>query len=595
MTPADIGRRFVAVARGEWGPVVAAGLVAGWGLGAWSLWEDELFTWNLATQLPLERALHLIGMDRHPPGYFLAMWALGRVGESDAWVRLPSAVASVGAVAVVGRLGRRLGAGNAPAWLLALLPFFAVYASMARSYAGMLLVGAGLLAASLAPMRRGAVAVGALGAVGLYLHYAMAAPVVAAVGALAARGWAERGARGLGAAAGAAVGVALAFLPWIALRGGSQVRGESSQALDVWILRYLFWPVGSYVPYAAALLLVLAGLGAAHLLRSRADRGEGWALATWIGAALLLPLAASTRSATAQKLYVFAPLLPLFVLLAGAGLRRGIEAARPWLGARAPALALVLAAPMAVDLGAVARLHAQPLEAIVDHSGSRDVRHDVAVLARVAPNLLPNTIDDRPFTPYQRYFPTSAQPTPPMREWFGWRREAGAEAAAIAQGARNGRCFFRVAFVSLVYVRSFERCEALRAAVLEAAERDGYGPFLLQAAVHAYETGDAARAERLAERAVGRMGPSMEPERFLARRRAEAGDFEGARAWLEAGLTRARVWGARARYAELALEAAQRSTDAESGWRRVACAQSDAPLWVCETPAAGLFAATPGR
>jgi hypothetical protein len=152
-------------------PVVLAAIVCVQGLWRWPLWEDEIFTQNVATELPLKMVFEMAERDRHPPGYFLLEWILGRVGESDIWIRLPSAAASVLAVGIVAHIGRKhLGLGGLAAWLLPFLPFFLVYGSMARAYAILLAIGAGLLAATFLPQRRAAVSVAVLGALAPAAH-----------------------------------------------------------------------------------------------------------------------------------------------------------------------------------------------------------------------------------------------------------------------------------------------------------------------------------------------------------------------------------------------------------------------------------------
>lgn len=586
-------------------PTLLAALLCLQGLWRWPLWEDELFTWGVATDLPLDRVFELAAKDRHPPLYFLLTALIARIGNSDAMLRLPSALAAVGAVAIVAHVGRRhLGVGAVGAWMLPLLPFFLVYGSMARSYAFLLVLGAGLLAASFLTLRRAAVAVAVLGAIGVHVHYAMALPISAALAVVALRGFTEAAPgqrlRGLLPAVAAAVAMVVCFIPWGVVAVGQAAR-ESTQGVRYSVLAWALWPIARFVPHVAWPMLALALLGVGQVIRGLpAPSGTPsirLVLMPWIVAAALLPLYASTRGATASKLYVFAPLLPLFVLLAAVALTR--------LTARLPARVgpfrdLVVAAPLLLlglpDTWTTLSLPAVPLELGLVMSGSRDVREDTAVFAAVDPTLFDRAIDDRTWTPYGRYLPRAVPGPPRMRAWYGWRRTEGAEAQAISEGVQDRGCFFRRAFLSLVYVTDPSLCLAIRTQVGAVADQGGYGPFVLQAAEFARERGDTASAEALARKAIGRMGPSAEPSLFLARRQLERGEAEGALATVNAGLPLSKRWGDEARVMqlyELAGVASERMGDdagtaaAQAG---AACARSgQVPLTLCGTWAESLW------
>jgi uncharacterized protein YegL len=280
--------------------------------------------------------------------------------------------------------------------------------------------------------------------------------------------------------------------------------------------------------------------GATPVWQSPAPRAV---LTAWVAAAVVLPVAASTRSITAEKPYVFASLLPLFVLLAAVGIRAAVAPLRR-LGALGPALvAAPLLAGLAVELREIFAAPGPPVEIGVSTPGSRDPRREVAVFEAAAPGLNPRLVDNREWTPYARYFP--GESVPPDRRvrsaWSGWRRVPGAAATAVRDGAVNPGCFFEHAFVNLVYVTDLAACLALRTRITALADETDYGPYLLQASAFASASGDPERAERLAARAVGRMGPSTEPERTLAALRAARGDTAGALTALDAGVARARV------------------------------------------------------
>ncbi|MES2639876.1 MAG: hypothetical protein V4850_10355 [Myxococcota bacterium] len=591
-------------------PTLLAALLCLHGLWRWPLWEDELFTWGVATDLPLNRVFELAAKDRHPPLYFLLTALIARIGNSDAMLRLPSAVAAIGAVALVVHVGRRhLGVGAVAAWMLPLLPFVLVYGSMARSYALLLVLGAGLLAASFLTVRRAAVAVAVLGVLGVHTHYAMALPIAAAVVVVALRGWAEarpgERMRGVLPAVGAVVAMGVCFIPWGMVAAGQAAR-ESTQGVRYSVLAWALWPIARFVPHVAWPMLALALLGVGWVVKgisgpSAAGPSLRLVLLPWILAAAVLPLYASTRGATATKLYVFAPLLPLFVLLAAVALTRltaGLAARLP--AGAAPFRDLIVAAPLLLfvlpDTVTVLALPAVPLELGLVMSGSRDVRRDAELFNSVDPTLFDRAIDDRTWTPYSRYLPRPLPGTQKMRAWYGWRRTEGAEAQAISEGVQDRGCFFRRSFLSLVYVTDPMWCMALREGITTVAQEDGYGPFLLQAAEFARERGDTAAAEGLARKAVGRMGPSGEPSLFLARRQLERGDADAALATVERGMSLSKRWGDEARVAqlyELAGVASEQKGDADgvaTAKAGVTCARAEqVPLTLCGTWAESLW------
>lgn len=111
-----------------------------------SLWLDEASSVWFA-HLPLGDLLfHLC--DPHPPGYYLLLKGWLALGEAEPWLRLPSLLASVFAVALTARAGRQilgLRAGAAAALLLATFPLQSWYASEVRMYALAQALGVALL------------------------------------------------------------------------------------------------------------------------------------------------------------------------------------------------------------------------------------------------------------------------------------------------------------------------------------------------------------------------------------------------------------------------------------------------------------------
>ena len=79
-----------------------------YGLEVQSLWNDELSTWTGASR---SSWLEVVKSSdpQHPPGYSLLLhfW-IGYLGDSEAVMRLPSAIAGTLAIPVTFLLGRRL-------------------------------------------------------------------------------------------------------------------------------------------------------------------------------------------------------------------------------------------------------------------------------------------------------------------------------------------------------------------------------------------------------------------------------------------------------------------------------------------------------
>jgi len=108
------------------------------GLGRDSLWHDEGWTASLVRGSPGRLLHHLRRHDAHPPLYYLLLQAFSPLGDSEAALRLPSALAGIAAIPLLYRLVRRL-YGPAPATLAALLlalsPAHVHFSQEARSYA----------------------------------------------------------------------------------------------------------------------------------------------------------------------------------------------------------------------------------------------------------------------------------------------------------------------------------------------------------------------------------------------------------------------------------------------------------------------------
>jgi uncharacterized membrane protein len=103
-----------------------------------SLWIDEWFSVNIAREGSMSSALaRITETERRPPAFYIMLFVWARLaGASDLAFRLPSILWGVLTVVLTGRLARalRLPAGLSAA-LLAVSPFFLLFAPMVRPYA----------------------------------------------------------------------------------------------------------------------------------------------------------------------------------------------------------------------------------------------------------------------------------------------------------------------------------------------------------------------------------------------------------------------------------------------------------------------------
>lgn len=121
--------------------VVAAALALASQLPKRELWFDETFTAAFGASPP-SRWPSVWRNDTHPPLDYLLRTPLVRLSGAEWAVRLPSAVALVAAVALLGwRLRGHPAIAVTSAWLMALSPFFIHYGAEARMYALMVLWG----------------------------------------------------------------------------------------------------------------------------------------------------------------------------------------------------------------------------------------------------------------------------------------------------------------------------------------------------------------------------------------------------------------------------------------------------------------------
>lgn len=78
-------------------------------LGTESLWNDEVSSWHRSNVDSLAAVLRNASHDVHTPGSHLLVYVLlHNVGDSEAILRLPSAIGGVLALVAIYFLGRRL-------------------------------------------------------------------------------------------------------------------------------------------------------------------------------------------------------------------------------------------------------------------------------------------------------------------------------------------------------------------------------------------------------------------------------------------------------------------------------------------------------
>jgi 4-amino-4-deoxy-L-arabinose transferase-like glycosyltransferase len=125
---------------------LAAAVLRFYGLGANSLWVDEIVTLKLAEHSLSDIVRLSSGANFVPPLYYLLVHgALRALGESEVALRLPSAIAGILTVPVVALLALELtgsrGVAGVAAVLLALNPLHLWFSQEARAYAVLLFFG----------------------------------------------------------------------------------------------------------------------------------------------------------------------------------------------------------------------------------------------------------------------------------------------------------------------------------------------------------------------------------------------------------------------------------------------------------------------
>lgn len=252
--------------------VVAGLLVRVVGLGRESLWWDEGASLRLA-RMPVGAMMRALAADDFsPPLYYLLLhgW-IGVFGESDAAMRLLSALFGAAAVGVMYLLGARLlnraGALMAAA-LVALAPFQVAYSQEARGYSLMMLLGLGAMYYFVRlleePSRAAVAGYWLCSLLLIYTHVCGLFIVATQAACYLALWWARRPRAGIGPMPwiGLHVGLALAYAPslWlIAARAGDMdgfwIAPAGVGAMKVSLIQF------AGAPLMLGLFALLSGVG----------------------------------------------------------------------------------------------------------------------------------------------------------------------------------------------------------------------------------------------------------------------------------------------------------------------------------------------
>jgi mannosyltransferase len=315
------------------------------------IWGDEAFSIWLSQQ-PLAQVV-AGGADTHPPLYpFLLYLWLRLAGSSPLAVRFLSTVIGTLTVPLVYVLGRRLfsrPAGYLAAFLAALSPVLVYYSQETRMYGLVTLLAAASVYWTARILSRDAVqprwvplpyvaySLTTLGAA--YTHYyaffvILAENLVLLPVLLGQRRWPALR-RWLATQAG----LAIAYVPWIAVQSGF-LGGKASARLGEWDLATLVhiagqtfsaFGAGLAVPPAAAwiitaLFLIAAGLGLITVIRRR--RPASWLIVAYLLVPLILAWAVNPIMPFFYARYLLL-IAPAFYLLAACGVLAGGRRWRP--------------------------------------------------------------------------------------------------------------------------------------------------------------------------------------------------------------------------------------------------------------------------
>lgn len=330
--------------RAAFAAILAVGaLLRLWGLGAESFWHDESWTWWVRIFDINHLFSILIHEDAHPPLYFLLVHGMSSIlGDSEAALRLLSAVAGIATLPVMFRLGRRFDgekAGFIAMGLLAIAPLHVYFSQEARSYSLLFLLCAASIEALFAfrdaPTRGKGIALAVLTAGIMYTHYMGAFFILAEVVVVAKLGGREF-VKGCALAAAGAIALYLPWLPTfvrhVTAVGGSfwipsPTTGIFFRSMgDLAAYPYGIW---AWLAWTVSIPIWLAALAAPFLTRKREHGALLLLVLIPIAGELLVSLARPIFY-TRTFLYVLAPL----TVLAAATVMR--------LPRHAPALAMLL-------------------------------------------------------------------------------------------------------------------------------------------------------------------------------------------------------------------------------------------------------------
>lgn len=378
---------------GAWDVSVALVTVLAWvlrthELAAQSLWFDEVLTAIGAQDFAW--VLYSPQVFGHPPLQYLAGWVMGGRGIDEAALRTPfvlAGVATVPALAWIGRLMLGRSAGLLAALALAVSPFHVELSQTARPYAMLVLLAVLTLLALVAALRTGRpdlwIAVAALLSLSVYAHYEGAALILlaalTALVLLADAGWV-----GWRCCALAFAGAGVLLAPWapVLQRVAAVQLGHGD--LPVLALRQLV--VDVFVPQflgpgrAHVLVLALAGLALASLWR---DRARLLVMLTWVVVPLALVWIAQPPHFVAGRHLAFL-LVPL-MLLFGAGMVAAASAA-----ARLPGVPV--AAGALAGLALLVAWGGPTLDALEWYYASR-LGFDWRMVAHVLADSIPESAD----------------------------------------------------------------------------------------------------------------------------------------------------------------------------------------------------------
>lgn len=530
-------------------PLLVATAFAISGLTRWPLGSAEL--WTVAvSQAPGPFFVDLVAGDRHPLLHPLLVRGLLAIADSDALIRLPSALGAIGATWFTLRAGERLGgsaAGPVAAFAVAISPLLVAYAGIARPYALVACVGAALLAgcASLrTDPRRGWLLLLVAGATGLHLHYAAALPVACAVAAsfiecTLDRSPAERR-RQLAAWAATWLLVGLAFLPWALGPLRDQLGHTAFGARNLAVLAYALWRVDELLPLGLVACLALALVG---LLRVT-WRGPRMLL-PWIIGSALLPWLVSGSVDMQRRVYVHIGFLPLWGLLLALGALALWRRPLPWL-----LLLAGLLLPASVQLARLPSSPVGPHGSSLADDGIFDARADARLLAGLLGDGRRVVMQGELWVGlYARYAPGrfvhgTVDPARP-EDWRADERHG--------RQRRTRGCVPEAAFPFVLVGPQGDDCAALQAAL--AASPAGRH----QLAAATVER-DPAVQESLLDRARAASPADPEPSLLLARLLLQQGRVDDALPVIHDGQRIAARWSHMPALSELSLLAAEAHT-----------------------------------